>query len=260
MQPIAIENLRSSHPSLFASKPAEHVSKDYKFVSTERAIEILAEANWHPVQVKAPKFRTQDRLETGRHCVVFRNFDIEPSREIGHVFPSIRLLNSHDWSSRFELLGGLFRMVCSNGLFVAAQASQISIRHDRVFEDISTFVSGMVEFTGNVMDRVLTWDGYRLSDEQTMSFAKRAAALRFGDAADASVAQQIAMPLRSDDQENTLWNVFNRAQEHLMRGGFRAPNMSRMGRTRRARAIGNLEVERRLNENLWSLAEEFAMA
>lgn len=260
MQPIAIESLRSSHPSLFASKPAEHVSKDYKFVSTERAIEILAEANWHPVQIKAPKFRTQDRLETGRHCVVFRNFDIEPSREVGHVFPSIRLLNSHDWSSRFELLGGLFRMVCSNGLFVAAQASQISIRHDRVFEDISTFVGGMVEFTGRVMDRVNTWDGYYLNDEQTMRFAQRAAALRFGDAADASVAQQIAMPLRSDDQANTLWNVFNRAQEHLMRGGFRAPNMTRMGRTRRARAIGNLEVERRLNESLWSLAEEFAPA
>lgn len=260
MQPLAIESLRSSYPSLFASKPAEHVSKDYKFVSTERAIEILAEANWHPVQIKAPKFRTQDRLETGRHCVVFRNFDIEPSREVGHVFPSIRLLNSHDWSSRFELLGGLFRMVCSNGLFVAAQASQVSIRHDRAFEDINQFVVGMVEFTGRVMDRVRTWDAIEMAETRTIDFARRAAALRFGEAADIRVAEQIARPIRSDDQRDTLWNVFNRAQEHLMRGGFRAPNLTRMDRTRRARAITNIEVERKINENLWNLAEEFAMA
>jgi hypothetical protein len=36
--------------------------------------------------------------------------------------------------------------------------------------------------------------------------------------------------------------------------------MRRAGRTRRARSIINIDAERKLNEGLWSLAEEYATA
>lgn len=261
MEILNIETMRSQFPALFATAPAAHVSKDYKFVSTEQIITKMAEADWHPVQVKAPKFRSEGKRETGRHVVMFRNPTIEADSRLGGLFPCVRSINSHDWSTRLDVLGGMFRSMCSNGLWVASSdVAQFSVRHDNAIEDIGVILSRMIGFTEQVMDKVRRWNTITLSDSSALQFAERAARLRFGDKVTPEVTREILTPMRAEDAEPTLWATFNRAQENLMRGGFRAPNMRRAGRTRRARSIINIDAERKLNEGLWSLAEEYATA
>ena len=62
---------------------------------------------------------------------------------------------------------------------------------------------------------------------------------------------------RYDDRGNSLWQVFNRVQENLIRGGQKDYSRRRDNGSRhvRTRPVTGLAEDIRLNKSLWHLAE-----
>jgi hypothetical protein len=101
--------------------------------------------------------------------------------------------------------------------------------------------------------------GDSLSAGEETAYATAALALRYGleevGAGRAPIsAEQVLRARRFDDADHSLWSVFQRVQENLVRGGL--SGRDRNGRRLRTRAVASIDRSVSLNRGLWVLAEE----
>ena len=93
------------------------------------------------------------------------------------------------------------------------------------------------------------------------AFAAAALRLRYDDPHTAPVGPEKLLELRRyEDAGDNLWNVLNRLQENLCRGGLQDESRRRVNGKRfpRTRAITGLDRNVKLNKELWSLAQRVA--
>lgn len=166
----------------------------------------------------------------------------------------IILVNSHDGSSAYQMLAGVFRFVCANGLICGDEVLDFRIPHrgnvvDRVIEGAYTILDEFERIDRNreAMKRI------ELNPPEQTAFAKAALAERFEGEPPVTPDQVLAVE-RREDQGSDLWAVFNRTQEHLVRGGLRARTAN--NRRTRTRAVTGIDQSVKLNRGLWVLAEE----
>ncbi|HUZ05876.1 MAG TPA: DUF932 domain-containing protein [Candidatus Paceibacterota bacterium] len=258
---LADEQIRSLAPSVFAASPLPDVSERYAFVPTAQIVLRLRESGWSPVQASEQIVRLDNRRGFQKHLLRFQRREAQPVA--GEYSPELVLINSHDRSSAYQLHAGLFRFVCGNGMIVAdATFERVSIRHSGFTPD------EVIDASFKLLDRVpaitACVDAFRarqLSDAEITTFAEAALRLRFEDTNKAPINPHRLLDCRRDaDEGNDLWHVFNRVQEHLLRGGQRDWLRKREDGHRfpRTRAISGLDQNIRLNRELWNLAERFA--
>ena len=168
----------------------------------------------------------------------------------------IILLNSHDGTSSYQMLAGMFRFVCHNGLVCGDTFADVRVPHkgnvtDHVIEGAYEVLHGFerVQDSRDAM-RVITLD-----DGEAEVFARSALTLKYDESGKALpiTETQILRPRRFDDNRADLWSVFNRVQENLVKGGLtgRAAN----GRQQRTRPVQGIDQNVRLNRALWLLAD-----
>lgn len=248
--------LRERAPAIFATAPAAHTSADYKFQSTLEIIDAFEAQGWNVVDARQVKARKRSGDHAKHMVSLTHDSMVAQAREIGSVIPRINLINSHDWSSRFELILGLFRLVCGNGMQVAAGTfGAISIRHDAPLADTVGRLTAEFGSMGNrVIETAEAWDRIYLSDSAQREFATYARNIRFG--AESTVDPMSLLTMRREaDAGDTLWRVFNRIQENSTKGGLRFAGMRR-----RSREIKNISKDVEVNRALWAQAEALALA
>ena len=168
----------------------------------------------------------------------------------------IVLLNSHDGTSSYQMLAGMFRFVCSNGLVCGDTVADVRVPHKG--DVAGSVIEGAYEVLRG-FDRVRdSRDAMRvvtLNDGESEVFARAALALKYDDPdKPAPVTEsQILMPRRFDDRRPDLWSVFNRTQENLTKGGL--SGRSANGRRQTTRPVQGLDSDIRLNRALWLLAD-----
>lgn len=250
------QELKTRCPAIFATAPDAKVSPNYQFVPTHEVLRILEDDGW---RIKsATQQRTRDDRDTSKHMISMLHPDFAvQARDLGGLKPQVRIVNSHDWSSKLQIMIGMFRLVCTNGLMVSAgDVLNYNVRHDRITEDTRTVMARIQSGSNRLVSTASAWDAIKLDDSQVMEFGRQAADLRFpgreGSERD-SLARELVSPRRDIDAENTLWNVYNRAQESGMTGGFRVSR-------RRARPISNIAATVDFNQKLWEAAERFSLA
>ena len=95
--------------------------------------------------------------------------------------------------------------------------------------------------------------------EQPKAFAERALALRFPEPAQSGMEPlQLLTSRRAEDVGDDLWRVYNRCQEHLLRGGLTRRSAS--GRLTHTRRISSIRRDVQLNGQLWDLAAQVLAA
>ena len=62
---------------------------------------------------------------------------------------------------------------------------------------------------------------------------------------------------RYEDGDNSLWTIFNRIQEAIIRGGIKGKNIE-SGRNFTSKAISAIDATFSLNKELWSLVRAMA--
>jgi hypothetical protein len=220
----------------------------------------MAQLGWNVVDCKQVRARKEGTIGFQKHLVVFRNNDVVINGADGDtVFPQILLTNSSDGKNAFTFKCAIFRMVCENGLVVSTQEfSDLKIRHmGYTFEELQEQIRVVVDQLPLTVESMNKMKQVKLSEEQTVEFAKKAIATRFTEAEIDNVKidfDQLLEPTRKEDEGNGLWEVFNRIQEKIIDGDFTYMSGAKI---RKARKIKNFQQDVKINSELWELAESY---
>jgi hypothetical protein len=199
--------------------------------------------------VTQTRVRDEDRREHTKHMIRLRH----ASQINGAEANEIVLLNSHDGTSSYQMLAGMFRFVCSNGLVCGDTVADVRVPHKG---DVAGHVIEGDEVLSG-FDRVKeSRDAMRaitLDEGESEVFARAALALKYDDDKPAPITEsQILMPRRFDDRRRDLWSVFNRTQENLTKGGLPAAAPTDAARDP---PVQGIDSDVRLNRALWLLAD-----
>ncbi|EFK1544095.1 hypothetical protein BX14_12000 [Escherichia coli O45:H2 str. 2009C-3686] len=219
-RPLTHEELMSHVPSVFGSDKHESRSDRYTYIPTITILESLHRAG----------------------------------QLTGHQVPEIILLNSHDGSSSYQMLPGLFRGVCTNGLVCGQSFGEVRVPHKgNVVEKV---IEGAYEVLG-VFDRVEekrdAMQSLALPAPARHALANAALEYRFGEDHQPVTVSQLLTPRRREDYSDDLWTVYQRVQENLMKGGL--SGRTAQGKSSRTRAVTGIDGDVKLNRALWVMAE-----
>lgn len=267
-QPRALteEELRKSAPSVFAV--AAHVSRSERFkpIPTIEVIRALSAEGFSVVSATQSTSRDVGRRDFTKHMLRLRRLDDATKYQVGDTIVEALLKNANDGTSAYDLLLGLFRIACMNGMVCnIADLDSVKVRHSG---DVQ---SKVIEGTYTVLaqaERALVapaeWPKIELDRGEADAFAEAAHVLRFGDAAgDVTTPiepSQLLIPRRHADAPRNLWTTFNVVQENSIRGGLSAMGTASNGQRRRftSRAVTGIDQDVKLNKALWTLAERMA--
>jgi hypothetical protein len=255
---LSLEAVRSRAPAVFAASAEEHLSAKYTFIPTERVLSGLMSAGFVPVEARQASARRGSPLHA-RHVVRLRpRFDTVHLKD---SIPEVVFLNSHDGTSAYQLRMGLFRVVCTNGLIVSRGAfPAYCVSHrGNIVDDVIAGALELAERFESLATQVERMEQRRLFKDEQLTFAARALALRFPDPAQSGMEPlQLLACRRAEDVGDDLWRVYNRCQEHLLRGGL--SRRSATGRLTRTRRISSIRRDVQLNSQLWDLAAQVLAA
>lgn len=262
LQPLTMEQIQARAPSAFAEQAHDSRSARYAYIATQQIIAGLMREGFEVYSATQSRARSEDKRDHTKHMLRLRHRSMQVMA-VGDSTPEIVLVNSHDGSSSYQMMGGMYRLACSNGLMVPDGIVQtIKVQHtgkilDRVTEGAYEVLDGLTR----VVD---SRDGMRaltLSTDEQRVFANAAAMIRFepaeGERAPVT-PDQVLRPRRTADIGADLWTTFNRVQENVVRGGLRGTTVDANGRRhhRATRAVTGIDQDVRLNRALWTLAEE----
>lgn len=262
MQNIGLTNdemLRAA-PSIFADDKRPDRSDRYTFIPTIQVVDAMRNEGWVPTKAMQSRSRIEENREFAKHMIRFRRHDARPV--VGDNFAEIVLVNSHDGASGFNLMAGVFRLVCSNGMVVGDTTSKLSVRHTgRAIDDVIEGSFRIIEDAPKIEHAMERFSAITLDKREQQVFAESALAIRYGDQEHVPVSPDgLLRARRMADNKNDLWTTFNRVQENMLKGGVRGWTHDQRGNLRRTttRAIGSVSEDVRVNRALWMLAEQMA--
>jgi hypothetical protein len=260
-EPLSEDQMRASAPSIFAEGKHASRSERYTYIPTIEVLRSLRKEGFEPFMVAQGQSRTEGRAEYTKHMIRMRHAGQAQSKPEAN---EIILINSHDGATSHQMLAGVFRFVCCNGLVVGDVVEDIRIPHKGNIqgEVIEGALRVLDEFEV-VSEHTEAMKALQLAPAEEMAFATAALALRFGEQTVEQTgghqpapvtAQQLTDARRSADVGNSLWNTLQRVQENVIRGGL--AGRSAQGRKLQTRPVASIDRGVSLNRGLWTLAEE----
>lgn len=146
-RPLTREELMGYVPSVFSEDKHESRSERYTYIPTITLLESLKREGFEPFFACQTRVRDQSRREHTKHMLRLRR----AGQLTGHQVPEIILLNSHDGSSSYQMLPGLFRGVCTNGLVCGQSFGEVKVPHKG--DVVEKVIEGAYEVLG-IFDRV----------------------------------------------------------------------------------------------------------
>lgn len=264
-QPLTIDQIARYAPSALATRPHESRSDKYVYIPTVNIIEGMMRAGFQPFSASQSRSRIPGKTEFTKHMIRFRHMDLSGVKmAVGDILPEIILVNSHDGTSAYKLLAGMFRLVCENGLIIAdSTVGAITVMHKGdIVREVIEGSTRILEDSARSQSRVATWSNLQLTSGDQRAFAEAAHTLRFADSEGKTTtpitAEQLLRPRRSEDSGNDLWKTFNRVQENVIKGGLHGTMRDGNGRRLRGvttREVKGIDQDVKLNRALWTLAE-----
>lgn len=249
-RPLTREELMQVVPSVFSTDRHGSRSEKYAYIPTITLLENLQREGFEPFFACQSRVRDPDRREHTKYLLRLRR----TGQITGQQVPEIILLNSHDGSSSYQMLPGLFRAICTNGLVCGQSFGEVRVPHrGNVVEKV---IEGAYEVLG-VFDRVEekrdAMQSLLLPPPAQQAFARAALTYRFGEEHQPVTATQILTPRRYEDHQNDLWTTYQRIQENLLKGGL--PGRTAKGKRSHTRAVNGIDGDVKLNRALWVMAE-----
>ena len=255
--PLAEAQMRSAAPSMFATGKHQSRSERYAYIPTIDVLRSLRKEGFEPFMVAQSRSRIEGKTEYTKHLIRMRHAGLLSSKPEAN---EIILINSHDGASSYQMLSGIFRYVCCNGLVVGDVVDDIRIPHKGNVQD------EVIEGAFRVLDDFEKVDAsteamksLTLNGDEERAFATAALTLRYGERHEGQppapiTVEQLVEARRPEDVGPSLWNTFQRVQENAIRGG--QSGRSTQGRRIRTREVASIDRGVGLNRALWVLAEE----
>jgi hypothetical protein len=260
-QPLSEDQMRQVAPSIFAADKHASRSERYTYIPTIDILRGLRREGFEAFMVAQGGSRVPGKAEYTKHLIRLRHQgghgQVVNSRAEA---PEIILINSHDGASSYQMIAGLLRHVCMNGLVVGSNIQDVRIPHkgharDQVVEGAFRVLEQFEQVDASVAEM----KALPLKPAEERAFATGALALRFGERGEGQAplpvtVEQVTAPRRAEDVGTDLWRGFQRVQEALLRGGV--PGRGATGQRITTRPVQNIDRGVSLNRALWVLAEE----
>lgn len=261
-QPLTEDQLRHLAPSVFAESAHDSRSARYAYVATMDILRGLSLEGFEVYSAKQSKARSDDKAGHTKHMLRLRHRSLQV-QAVGDSAPEIVLVNSHDGSSSYQMMGGMYRLACNNGLMVPDGVCQtVKVQHSgKILDKVTEGAFEVLDGLTRVVESRDTMRALTLNAGEQHAFARAAALLRFDPEEGAALPvtpEQVNRARRMDDKAGDLWTTFNRVQENVVRGGLRGTTLDANGRRqhRATRAVTGIDQDVKLNRALWTLAEE----
>lgn len=258
--PLGDDQIRAAAPSIFAEGKHESRSARYSYIPTSEVLAGLRKEGFQPYEIRQGGSGDEVKRQFTKHLIRFRH-DSAAGVQVGGHLREIVMINAHDGTSSYQLMAGIFRLVCSNGMVVGeGTIEQVRVKHTgdvipAVIEGCNSILQRLPEVSENVREM----EALQLSEAERGIFARAALQLRY-DAGEAPIeAPKLLTVQRRDDATPTLWNTLNTVQENIIRGGIRYEEQrdgARRPIRRQTREVRGIEQNTGLNRALWTLAEE----
>lgn len=254
---LSLEDVRRQAPAVFGYA-APQLTDRYEMVRTGDVLETLLDRGYRITTAKQDKATKRDPM-TVRHMVTLVH-EQALLQKFDEGVPTLLLWNSNNGRTLLRAAAGFYRFICSNGLIVGVTEEEFAFKHSVTpLQQLPQALELIAERQELALNRMRDWQQLELSDRKVVSFAEKAAALRFGEKAGGAYSRDEVLAVRrSGDEGNNLWRVMNRVQENLLRGGVHGQTAT--GRKVTSRAANSLTLDLEFNRGLWQLAEGFAKA
>ena len=146
-RPLTDDELMQFVPSVFSGDKHESRSERYTYIPTINIINKLRDEGFQPFFACQSRVRDLGRREYSKHMLRLRREGHINGKEV----PEIILLNSHDGSSSYQMIPGIFRFVCTNGLVCGNNFGEIRVPHKG--DIVGQVIEGAYEVLG-VFDKV----------------------------------------------------------------------------------------------------------
>ncbi len=252
--PLSDDQIARIAPSIFAQEAHESRSERYVYIPTIDVLNGLRNEGFEPFMVCQTRVRNQEKREHTKHMIRLRH----ASRIMDKEAHEIILLNSHDGTSSYQMMAGIFRFVCANGLVCGDSMADQKVRHSGSRDVIGDVIEGAYEVLQQFERVDEQRDNMRsviLQPYEQMALAHGALSYRYGDSDTPApvTSEQLLMPRRMEDRAPDLWTTFNRVQENVIKGGLNGRN--KQGRRTTTRAVNGIDQDVKLNRALWVMAE-----
>ena len=254
------EELLKAAPSIFSETPIEGVSSRYAFVPTYSVLDTFREAGYYPIMASESKVRNNENNQGyQKHIIQFRSLDNLLRPNSNEEYADIVLTNSHNRSSSFILDLAFFRIICSNMLVVPSHSfSHHSIVHSGFnISKVNTAINEVTAYMPRIKNEIEKFKSIRLSLLEQYSLANAAIDIRFDKQLHNVNAKEFLKITRDEDEMPTLWNVFNRVQEAMIRGGAKGINKE-TGKSFTSKAITAIDANIKLNKELFATVQNMA--
>ncbi|MEJ6326989.1 DUF932 domain-containing protein, partial [Klebsiella pneumoniae] len=124
-RPLTNDELVKVVPSVFSEEKHNSRSDRYTYIPTITLLDKLREEGFQPFFACQSRVRDEDKRGHTKHMVRLRREGANKGTEV----PEIILLNSHDGSSSYQMIPGMFRFVCTNGLVCGTSFGEIRVPH-----------------------------------------------------------------------------------------------------------------------------------
>jgi hypothetical protein len=226
-------------------------SKEYQ-IETLDAIEGFQKEGWKING--AYEQRGKDR-RISSHMIKMQHpdFNIKNNKNQTEAIATLNISNSCNGSKPLEMDLGAFRQICSNGMIAHTKYSSEKASHtQKGFYSLPQIMTKLNTKISDVMNEFNKLKTVKLSPSEAMSLAVAAVESRFGK--DSGIeASQLLNIVRSEDEGNDLWSVYNRIQENVTQ-----PNRIYNPEGKLITGIDNPFVDTKVNKELFQLAYAYA--
>lgn len=270
------DQIRAVVPSAFALEAHESRSSRYVYVPTIEVLRALRQEGFVPTSAMQARSRVPGKQDYTRHLLRLRRVD-----DLGITKPDtfeIIIVNAHDGTAAWEIMGGVYRLVCKNGQIVGEIKEQMKVYHKGNAEStVSDVIEGtyrILDDSEEVMDNVAEMQNIELSRPEQVMFSQIVLDARLGkhdDNEDTTEQEEEEQPTkalalyhaedflrirRREDRARDVYTTLNVVQENIMRGGI--SRYDTKGRRHSTREIHNIPETVKVNKMLWQFAQGVA--
>lgn len=245
--------------SVVQTERHSRVSERYTNINTEIIIDKLLGNGFELYEAKEARVRKEENVGFQKHLVTLKYSEFETAEGV----PTVVIRNSHNRSSGLSLFSGFIRFACFNGLIAGTDIESFNIQHKRSWEsDVDNFLFGYEQKIHQLMGQYDAMKSKRMSSYDEKMFTQAVAKLRY-PLDDYMDYRELSRVNRVEDRGDSLYLVYNRAQENLLKGDFErriiteSEELGKVESWGKAKIITNTEEIVRLNRAMHNIAMEF---
>ena len=252
--PLTDEQIFSVAPSILAANKHESRSERYTYIPTIDVLHGLQREGFQPFMVAQSRSRIEGKSEFTKHMLRLRQGSQITAPEAFEII----LINSHDGTSSYQMLAGVFRFVCQNGMVCGETFDDLRVPHrGNIAENVIDAAYTILDDFEAVQGSMEIMKDTPLALPEAQAFAEAALSLKYDDDSAPIDAAQLLTARRYEDRgKSDLWTTFNRVQENLLKGGLRGHTTT--GKRTTTREVTSIDNNVKLNKALWILSEKMS--